>query len=208
MAKLEIKDAAGKAAGTAELPDAVYAIEPNMHVMHRTVKAQRAGWRQGTANTKSRGFVRGGGKKPWRQKDTGRARQGSIRSPQWRGGGTVFGPHTRSYAQKVNGKEIKLAMRSALSAKLADEELIIVKPFEFGKPSTKDAVAALKALGLEGMRVNLVITDDDVNTYLSFRNIPKVEILPVNAINTYDIIDNKRLVIVDTCLPYIEEVLA
>ncbi len=208
MAKLEIKDAAGKAAGTAELPDAVYAIEPNMHVMHRTVKAQRAGWRQGTANTKSRGFVRGGGKKPWRQKGTGRARQGSIRSPQWRGGGTVFGPHTRSYAQKVNGKEIKLAMRSALSAKLADEELIIVKPFEFGKPSTKDAVAALKALGLEGMRVNLVITDDDVNTYLSFRNIPKVEILPVNAINTYDIIDNKRLVIVDTCLPYIEEVLA
>ena len=208
MAKLEIKDAAGKASGTAELPDAVYAIEPNMHVMHRTVKAQRAGWRQGTANTKSRGFVRGGGKKPWRQKDTGRARQGSIRSPQWRGGGTVFGPHTRSYAQKVNGKEIKLAMRSALSAKLADEELIIVKPFEFGKPSTKDAVAALKALGLEGMRVNLVITDDDVNTYLSFRNIPKVEILPVNAINTYDIIDNKRLVIVDTCLPYIEEVLA
>ncbi len=208
MAKLEIKDAAGKAAGTAELPDAVYAIEPNMHVMHRTVKAQRAGWRQGTANTKSRGFVRGGGKKPWRQKGTGRARQGSIRSPQWRGGGTVFGPHTRSYAQKVNGKEIKLAMRSALSAKLADEELIIVKPFEFGKPSTKDAVAALKALGLEGMRVNLVITDDDVDTYLSFRNIPKVEILPVNAINTYDIIDNKRLVIVDTCLPYIEEVLA
>lgn len=208
MAKLEIKDAAGKAAGTAELPDAVYAIEPNMHVMHRTVKAQRAGWRQGTANTKSRGFVRGGGKKPWRQKGTGRARQGSIRSPQWRGGGTVFGPHTRSYAQKVNGKEIKLAMRSALSAKLADEELIIVKPFEFGKPSTKDAVAALKALGLEGMRVNLVITDDDVDTYLSFRNIPKVEILPVNAINTYDIIDNKRLVIVDACLPYIEEVLA
>ncbi len=208
MAKLEIKDAAGKAAGTAELPDAVYAIEPNMHVMHRTVKAQRAGWRQGTANTKSRGFVRGGGKKPWRQKGTGRARQGSIRSPQWRGGGTVFGPHTRSYAQKVNGKEIKLAMRSALSAKLADEELIIVKPFEFSKPSTKDAVAALKALGLEGMRVNLVIKDDDVNTYLSFRNIPKVEILPVNAINTYDIIDNKRLVIVDACLPYIEEVLA
>lgn len=208
MATIEMKDVKGKAAGTATLDDAVYGIEPNMHVMHRVVKAQRASWRQGTANTRTRGMVRGGGKKPWRQKGTGRARQGSIRSPQWRGGGTVFGPHTRSYAQKVNGKEIKLAMRSALSAKLADEELIIVKPFEFGKPSTKDAVAALKALGLEGMRVNLVITDDDVNTYLSFRNIPKVEILPVNAINTYDIIDNKRLVIVDTCLPYIEEVLA
>ncbi|MCI9128999.1 MAG: 50S ribosomal protein L4 [Eggerthellaceae bacterium] len=207
MATLEIKDAAGKAAGKAELPDSVYAIEPNMHVMHRTVKAQRAGWRQGTANTKTRGFVSGGGKKPWRQKGTGRARQGSIRSPQWRGGGTVFGPHTRSYAEKVNSKEIKLAMRSALSAKLADGELVIVKPFEFEKPCTKDAVAALKALQLDGMRIKLIIPDDAVDTFLSFRNIPGVEILPVNAINTYDIIDNKRLVIVDTCLPYIEEVL-
>ena len=207
MATLEIKDAAGKAAGKAELPDSVYAIEPNMHVMHRTVKAQRAGWRQGTANTKTRGFVSGGGKKPWRQKGTGRARQGSIRSPQWRGGGTVFGPHTRSYAEKVNSKEIKLAMRSALSAKLADGELVIVKPFEFEKPCTKDAVAALKALQLDGMRIKLIIPDDAVDTFLSFRNIPGFEILPVNAINTYDIIDNKRLVIVDTCLPYIEEVL-
>ncbi len=208
MATLEIKDAAGKAAGTAELADAVYAIEPNMHVMHRTVKAQRAGWRQGTANTRSRGMVSGGGKKPWRQKGTGRARQGSIRSPQWRGGGTVFGPHSRSYAQKVNAKEVKLAMRSALSAKLADGELMVVKPFEFSKPCTKDAVKAVKALGLDGMRTTLVIADDDVNTFLSFRNIPTVEIIPVNAINTYDIIDNKRLVIVDACLPYIEEVLA
>ncbi len=208
MATVEIKDAAGKKAGTAELADAVYAIEPNMHVMHRTVKAQRASWRQGTANTKTRGMVSGGGKKPWRQKGTGRARQGSIRSPQWRGGGTVFGPHSRSYDQKVNAKEIKLAMRSALSAKLADGEIMVVKPFEFEKPSTKQAVAAIKALGLEGMRVTLVIKDDDVDTFLSFRNIPKVDILPVNAINTYDIIDNKRLVIVDACLPYIEEVLA
>lgn len=208
MATLEIKDAAGKAAGTAQLPDAVYAIEPNMHVMHRTVKAQRAGWRQGTANTKTRGFVSGGGKKPWRQKGTGRARQGSIRSPQWRGGGTVFGPHSRSYAEKVNAKEIKLAMRSALSAKLADGEIMVVKPFNFAEPSTKSAAAVLKALQLEGMRVTLVIADDDVNTFLSFRNIPQVDILPVNAINTYDIIDNKRLVIVDACLPYIEGVLA
>lgn len=208
MATIEIKDAKGKAAGKAELSDAVYGIEPNMHVMHRTVKAQQAGWRQGTSNTKTRGFVSGGGKKPWRQKGTGRARQGTIRAPQWRGGGTVFGPHPRSYEQKVNGKEIKLAMRSALSAKFADGELVVVKDLAFEKPSTKEAVATLKALGLDGKRITLIIPNDAVETFLSFRNIPKVEILPVNSINTYDIIDNKALVISDACLPYIEEVLA
>lgn len=208
MAKLDIKDAKGKSAGSADLNDAVYGIEPNIHVMHRTVKAQQAGWRQGTANTKTRGMVRGGGKKPWRQKGTGRARQGTIRAPQWAGGGTVFGPHTRSYDQKVNAKEIKLAMRSALSAKLADGELMIVKPFEFDAPKTKDAVAAIKALDLEDKRITLVIGNEDINTFLSFRNIPTVEILPVTAINTYDLIDNKKLVIQENCLGYIEEVLA
>lgn len=208
MATLEIKDAKGKAAGKAELSDAVYGIEPNMHVMHRTVIAQQAGWRQGTANTKTRGLVSGGGKKPWRQKGTGRARQGTIRASQWRGGGTVFGPHTRSYEQKVNGKEIKLAMRSALSAKLADNELIVVKALEFEKPSTKEAAAILSALGVEGKRVTLIIPNDAVECFLSFRNIPEVEILPVNSINAYDLIDNKALIIVDECLSYIEEVLA
>ena len=133
MATIEIKDVKGAAAGTVELSDAVFAIEPNVPVMHRTVKAQQASWRQGTANTRTRGMVRGGGKKPWRQKGTGRARQGTIRAPQWVGGGTVFGPHTRSYDQKVNKKEIKLAMRSALSAKLADGELFIVKDMDFEK---------------------------------------------------------------------------
>ena len=153
MATIEIKDVKGAAAGTVELSDAVFAIEPNVPVMHRTVKAQQASWRQGTANTRTRGMVRGGGKKPWRQKGTGRARQGTIRAPQWVGGGTVFGPHTRSYDQKVNKKEIKLAMRSALSAKLADGELFIVKDMDFEKPCTKDAVALIKALGLEGKRI-------------------------------------------------------
>lgn len=209
MATLEIKDAKGKAAGKAELSDAVFGIQPNMHVMHRTVKAQQADWRQGTANTKTRRHVSGGGKKPWRQKGTGRARQGTIRAPQWRGGGVVFGPHTRDYHQKVNRKEIKLAMRSALSAKLADGEIILVKPFEWGeKPCTKDAVAALKALGVDNQRVTLVIENEDVDTFLSFRNISSVDILPVNDINTYEILDNKKLVIVDSCLKYIEEVLA
>ncbi len=208
MATVEIKDKAGKACGKAELPDTVYGIEPNQHVMHRMVKAQLAGWRQGTANTKTRGMVSGGGKKPWRQKGTGRARQGTIRAPQWRGGGTVFGPHTRSYDQKVNAKEVKLAMRSALSAKVADGELVIVKPFDFEAPSTKEAVSILKALELENTRITLVIDNDDINTYLSFRNIPRVDILPVNGINAYDLLDNKKLVIVDSCLDYIEGVLA
>lgn len=208
MAEVKIKDAAGKDAGKANLVDSVYGIEPNMHVMHRTVKAQRASWRQGTANTRTRSMVSGGGKKPWRQKGTGRARQGTIRAPQWRGGGVVFGPHTRSYNEKVNAKEIKLAMRSALSSKLAGDALMVVKPFEFEEPSTKKAAEIIKALGLAGQRVTVIVTNEDVNTYLSMRNLPKIEVLPVNNINTYDLIDNKTLVIQEDCLPYIEKVLA
>lgn len=207
MTTIEIKDASGKKAGTTDLAASVFGIEPNMHVMHTVVRSQRAAWRQGTHSTLTRGEVRGGGKKPWRQKGTGRARQGTIRAPQWAGGGTVFGPHPRSYAFRVNNKEVKLAMRSALSAKLADGELVVVKGFEFEKPSTKLAVAACKALDLEG-RVTLVIADDDVDTFLSFRNIPKVNIIPVSEINTYELIDNKKLVVTADALKHIEEVLA
>ena len=207
MATIEIKDVKGEAAGNAELSASVFGIEPNIHVMHHVVRAQRASWRQGTHNTLTRGQVRGGGKKPWRQKGTGRARQGTIRAPHWAGGGVVFGPHPRSYEMKVNNKEVKLAMRSALSAKLADEQLLVVKPFEFEKPSTKAAVACLKALGIEG-RVTIVVENDDVVTYLSFRNLPQVNVIPVAEINTYELLDNKMLVIVDSCLARIEEVLA
>ena len=131
MTTIEIKDASGKKSGTADLAASVFGIEPNMPVMHQVVRSQRAAWRQGTHDTKTRGEVRGGGKKPWRQKGTGRARQGTIRAPQWAGGGTVFGPHPRSYAFPVNRKEVKLAMRSALSAKLADEQLYVVEAFSF-----------------------------------------------------------------------------
>lgn len=207
MTTIDIKDAGGKKAGTADLTDSVFGIEPNMPVMHQVVRSQRAGWRQGTHDTRTRGEIRGGGKKPWRQKGTGRARQGTIRAPQWAGGGTVFGPHPRSYAFRVNNKEVKLAMRSALSAKLADGELHVVKTFGFEKPSTKAAAAALKALDLQG-RVTIVIADDDVNSYLSFRNIPKVNILPVAEANTYELIDNKALVFTADALKRIEEVLA
>ena len=207
MANIEVKDAAGKKVKDLELAAGVFDIEPNMAVMHEVVTAQRASWRQGTSNTLTRGQVRGGGKKPWRQKGTGRARQGTIRAPHWTGGGVVFGPHPRSYAKKVNAKVVKLAMRSALSAKLADGELTIVENLEFEKPSTKQAKAMLAAWGLEG-RTMLVIDSGDVNTYLSFRNLEKVEIITAHMMNTYDFLDNKNLVLTEKAVEYIEGVLA
>ncbi len=207
MASIEVKDMSGNKVSDTDLSAAVFGIEPNMHAMHEVVRAQRASWRAGTSNTLTRGQVSGGGKKPYRQKGTGRARQGSTRSPQWVGGGTVFGPHPRSYAIKVPKKVVKLAMRSALSAKLADGELIVVDGFNFEKPSTKLAAAAIKALGCEG-RTTVVIDDDDVTTYLSMRNLPRVNVIPVTAINTYELIDNKALVVTAAALSRIEGVLA
>ena len=207
MATIEIKDTKGQGAGAAELADSVFGIEPNVPVMHQVVRAQRASWRQGTSNTLTRGKVRGGGKKPFRQKGTGNARQGTSRAPQMPGGGIVFGPHPRSYDIKVNKKEIKLAMHSALSAKLADGELIVVDKFDFEQPSTKAAVAALKALGVEG-RSTVFIGDDDINAFLSFRNIKSVTVIPVAFMNTYDFLDNKKLIVTSEALERIQEVLA
>lgn len=205
---VKIIDNAGKEAGSTKLNDAVFGVKPNVAVMHQVVRAQRAGWRQGSADTKTRSQVSGGGRKPFRQKGTGRARQGTIRSAQMTGGGVVFGPHPRSYAFKVNSKEVKLSMRSALSAKLADKQLFIAKDFDFKKPSTADAVKFLKALKLNEKRVTLIIDEDDVNTFLSFRNIEKVNVIPATSINTYDFIDNKALVITNKALSSIQEVLA
>ena len=207
MATIEMKDASGKKVKDAELSAAVFEIEPNVHVMHEVVRSQRAARRQGTHDTLTRGQVRGGGKKPWRQKGTGRARQGTIRAPQWAGGGTVFGPHPRSYAFKVPAKVVKLAMRSALSAKLADGEIVVVDQLSFEKPSTKQAAEVLKNLGLEG-RVTIIVPDDEVNTVLSFRNLSKVRVIGVSELNTLDFIDNKALVLTDAALTRIEEVLA
>lgn len=207
MATIEMKDASGKKVKDAELSAAVFEIEPNVHVMHEVVRSQRAARRQGTHDTLTRGQVRGGGKKPWRQKGTGRARQGTIRAPQWAGGGTVFGPHPRSYAFKVPAKVVKLAMRSALSAKLADGEIVVVDQLSFEKPSTKQAAEVLKNLGLEG-RVTIIVPDDEVNTFLSFRNLSKVRVIGVSELNTLDFIDNKELVLTDAALTRIEEVLA
>lgn len=207
MATIEMKDASGKKVKDAELSAAVFEIEPNVHVMHEVVRSQRAARRQGTHDTLTRGQVRGGGKKPWRQKGTGRARQGTIRAPQWAGGGTVFGPHPRPYAFKVPAKVVKLAMRSALSAKLADGEIVVVDQLSFEKPSTKQAAEVLKNLGLEG-RVTIIVPDDEVNTFLSFRNLSKVRVIGVSELNTLDFIDNKALVLTDAALTRIEEVLA
>jgi large subunit ribosomal protein L4 len=207
MSKIEIRSLEGKKARNVDVDDVLFEVTPNIHVMHEVVRAQQAARRQGTHETKTRGLVSGGGRKPWRQKGTGHARQGSTRSPQWKGGGTVFGPHPRSYAFRVNNKEVKLAMRGALSAKKADGQLVVVEDFAFEKPSTKQAVAYLKGLGLEG-RLTLVIGNDDVNSYLSFRNIPKVCIIGACESNTYDFINNKALVITESALKYIEEVLS
>ena len=207
MATIEMKDASGKKVKDAELSAAVFEIEPNVHAMHEVVRSQRAARRQGTHDTLTRGQVRGGGKKPWRQKGTGRARQGTIRAPQWAGGGTVFGPHPRSYAFKVPAKVVKLAMRSALSAKLADGEIVVGDQLSFEKPSTKQAAEVLKNLGLEG-RVTIIVPDEDVNTFLSFRNLAKVRTIGVSELNTLDFIDNKALVLTEAALTRIEEVLA
>lgn len=208
MSKFEVKNAEGKQVAEAELADAVYGIEPNIHVMHHIVKCQQACWRQGTQSTKGRSEVSGGGKKPWRQKGTGRARQGSIRAAQWRGGGVIFGPKPRTYVKRMNNKEVKLAMRSALSAKLRDNELVLVDDYGFEKPSTKAAVAMLKALGIEGKRLTIIVREDDINVYLSFRNIPKTFIITPAEANTYDLVNNGALLMPADIAAHFGEVLA
>ena len=207
MADIKIFDPAGNDVETVAANDTVFGIEPNIYVMHEVVKSQMAALRQGTANTKTRGMVSGGGRKPFRQKGTGNARQGTIRAPHYAGGGVVFGPHTRSYAYRVNNKVVKLAMRSALSAKLADGELTVVNEFGFEKPSTKAAKAALEALKIKG-RTTIVVDDDDFESFLSFRNLENVLIIGATESNCYDLLDNSNLVLTKAALNYLEEVLA
>jgi len=207
MAKIDIKDTAGKKVGSTDLADGVFGIEPNTFAVHQVVRSQQAARRSGTHQTKTRGQVSGGGQKPWRQKGTGRARQGSTRSPQWAGGGVVFGPHPRSYAFKVPNKVVKLAMRSALSAKLADEVLFVVDGFSFEKPSAKQAAAVLKSFGITG-RVTIVVPDDDVNAILSFRNLAKVRVITASEANTYDLVDNTAVLFSKSALTWLEGVLS
>ena len=208
MAKFNVVDMNGQHVSEIELSDAVFGITPNEKAVHIAVVNFLANQRQGTQNTKIRMEVSGGGKKPWRQKGTGRARQGSIRAAQWRHGGVVFAPKPRSYAKRMNNKEVKLAMRSALSAKLADGELVLVDNYGFEKPSTKAAVAMLKALGLEGKRLTIIVRDEDVNAYLSFRNIPKTFIITADEANTYDLVNNNAVLMPADIAAHFGEVLA
>jgi len=207
MAKIEIKDTTGKKVGSTDVTDVVFGIEPNVFAVHQVVRSQQAARRSGTHSTLTRGKVRGGGKKPWRQKGTGRARQGSTRSPQWAGGGVVFGPHPRSYAFKVPNKVVKLAMRSALSAKLAEESLYVVDALVFEKPSTRQAADVLKALGING-KVTIVVGNDDMNALLSFRNLPKTRVITASESNTYDLVDNTAVLFTKPALTWLEGVLS
>lgn len=205
MTNVDVNTLAGKSAGTAELPEQIFGIEPNIPVMHQVVTAQLAARRAGTHSTKTRAERRGGGAKPWRQKGTGRARQGSIRSPQWRGGGIAHGPKPRDYSQKTPKKMIKLALASALSDRVADGKVIVVDSFDLDAPKTSVAVKAISDLGLsDAGRVLVVLTEDDVNAALSFRNIPNVHVLPTAELNAYDVLVSDAVVFAQAAIPTAE----
>jgi len=203
MASVTVKSIAGGKGGkggTVELSDDVFGIEPNVPVMHQVVTAQLAARRAGTQSTKTRAEVRGGGAKPWKQKGTGRARQGSIRSPQWRGGGVALGPKPRSYAQRTPKKMIKLATRSALSDRFAEDKVVVIDDWGFDAPSTKAAIAALSAIGVDG-KILVVLPDNDGVAWKSFRNLTHVHLLAATELNAYDILCNDWIVFTTDTLP-------
>src|SRR4051812_40473972 len=193
MPKVTVKDPSGADKGSVDLDELYFGIEPNLPVLHQVVTAQLAARRAGTQSTKTRAEVRGGGAKPWKQKGTGRARQGSIRAPQWKGGGVALGPKPRSYAQRTPKKMIKLALRSALSDRAAEGKVVVVDEWGFDAPSTKSAVAALGALDLSG-RVVVVVGAGDAAVAKSFRNLPHVHLLEVGELNAYDILCSDYIV--------------
>jgi len=206
MTSLTMKTAAGADAGTIELPDDIFGIEPNVAVMHQVVTAQLAAKRAGTHSTKTRAEVRGGGAKPWRQKGTGRARQGSIRAPQWRGGGVAHGPKPRDYSQRTPKKMVRLALRSALSDRAAESKIIVVDDWAIDAPKTKDAVRLLEAIGLRTKgereaRVLVVLFRTDEAAWKSMRNLgERVQIVLPEELNTYDVLLNDWLVFSESSL--------
>jgi large subunit ribosomal protein L4 len=200
MAQITVKNASGKDAGSVDLDDATFAIQPNVPVMHQVVTAQLAARRAGTHSTKTRSTVRGGGRKPYRQKGTGNARQGSTRGPHYSGGAVAHGPLPRKYNQKTPKKMISLALRSALSDRANEGKVIVVDSWGFDKPSTKAATKALDVLGVEG-RVLVVVGRDDVNSALSFRNIPEVQLITPAELNAYDVLCNDVVVFTQDVLP-------
>jgi len=203
MAQVTIKQRAGGDAGSMELDDAIFGIEPNVPVMHQVVTAQLAARRSGTQSTKTRAEVRGGGAKPWKQKGTGRARQGSIRSPQWVGGGVALGPKPRSYAQRTPKKMVRLALRSALSDRASEGKVIVVDDWAFDAPRTKDAIAALAAIGATG-KILLVLDAGDTTSWKSFRNLTDVHILEAGQLNAYDVLVSDVVVFTRSTLPSAE----
>lgn len=194
----------GKQVGEIELNDAVFGIEMNTHVMHRAVVGHLANRRQGTQSAKTRSEVRGGGAKPWRQKGTGRARQGTIRAPHWTGGGVAFAPKPRDYSQKLNKKERRLALKSALTSKVADQKIIVVDELTMGEVKTKTFKTALDALNIKKA---LVVTGEQ-NVVLSARNIPGVETTKADRLNVYDILKYDAFVVSKADVAKIEEVYA
>ncbi len=178
-----------------ELADDIFGIEPNDHAIYLAVKAYLANQRQGTHKAKERGEVRGGGKKPWKQKGRGGARAGTTRSPLWIGGGTIFGPRPRDYRQNLTKKVKKLARKSALSYKVKDEQLMIVEDFNFEKPKTKEFIGILDALKINGKKVLLLTNETSETIYKSGRNIQKVKVLEAAKASTYDILNNQVLVL-------------
>jgi large subunit ribosomal protein L4 len=200
MGSVKVKSAAGADKGTVDLADDVFGIEPNVAVMHQVVTAQLAHRRAGTQSTKTRSEVRGGGRKPYRQKGTGNARQGSTRAPHWAGGGVALGPKPRSYSQRTPKKMIKLALRSALSDRAADGKVVVVESWGWDQPSTKAGKAALAALGVDG-RVLVVVERGDDNAILSFRNLTEVQLIEVSELNAYDVLCNDWIVFTRATLP-------
>jgi large subunit ribosomal protein L4 len=200
VSTIEMKTATGETGANVELPDEIFGIEPNAAVMHQVVTAQLAAKRAGTHSTKTRSEVRGGGAKPWRQKGTGRARQGSIRSPQWRGGGIAHGPKPRDYTQHTPKKMVRLALRSALSDRAADQKIMVVDDWGIDAPKTKDGVRLLEALDLRtkgerAPRVLLVLFRAEDAVWKSLRNLgERVQIVLPEELNTYDVLVNDYLV--------------
>lgn len=207
MPKVTVFNVSGSQVGELELADSVFGIQPNAHVMHSAVVLQQAAERQGTHKTKGRSEVRGGGRKPWKQKGTGRARQGSIRSPQWVGGGTVFGPTPRTYGFKLPKKVRRLAIKSALSSKVIAENIIVLDQLTFAAPKTKEFVSVLNNLKVD--RKALVVTANyEDNVALSARNIPGVKFVAADGINVRDVLVYDKLIITKEAVEKVQEVLA
>ena len=206
MTKVSVLSQTGASVGEIELNDAIFGIEPNEAVLFDAVIAQRASLRQGNHKVKNRSEVAGGGRKPWRQKGTGRARQGSIRSPQWRGGGIVFGPTPRSYSYKLPKKVRRLALKSALSTKVVEQNFLVLDALTLAAPKTKEFTKILKDLSLE--KKSLFVTADlDENVALSARNIPGVTVLTANGINVLDLLGHEKVVFTKAAVEKVEEVL-